>query len=511
MKKFLLLPLLALSMLCGCISKPQTVQQQLAERLDFENSTSCRLLTPDAARKMAEEYFAEAEFIAAQLPNRKLILECTSLGTVLYHASGLGDLLVAGESSRPLSTEKNAPLYLNRFSAAAAPDTQGFLWHLLDAPPQKLRPFIAALPEQTLFAVSFTLTPEKLLDALKAYADTTPENLEKLCRKKFNRSAAELLKGFSGQWDILLFAADNKLHYKISLPDRNGNLALPGRVLLPLLKRHLPGWLPAPELTTPEGRLVIASANAEKFLSEASPLTKSSPALDYLIRQLPADGNGFFYFSSDFSKFLLPEPVVQRGKCKFPFILGVVSSTGSMYDLLSLSNCDIAELQLFSALLLPLRRGSDFFFAQQQKNQQQTRANRLRNITGRQCAARLGVVSRKLQEYAASHQGSFPENLTELELAGNVLVCPAVQYSPYVYFQGFTTKDNPRFPLVCDFQPHGKQLNVILLNGELHTFAIEGDHSLKQLVSTLHSRFKYSEKELQMLLDKISTVDKTME
>ena len=77
--------------------------------------------------------------------------------------------------------------------------------------------------------------------------------------------------------------------------------------------------------------------------------------------------------------------------------------------------------------------------------------------------------------------------------------------------QGFTTKDNPKFPLVCDFQPHGKQLNVILLNGELHTFAIEGDHSLKQLVSTLHSRFKYSEKELQMLLDKISTVDKTME
>ncbi|MBQ9775590.1 MAG: hypothetical protein IJW17_06080 [Lentisphaeria bacterium] len=511
MKRVAALLFLFAVVLCGCVSKPQTAQQQLAERLDFANSSSYCMFSPQTACSMAEQYFSEIEFLAAQQKDRRLVLELTSVGTVFYHASGLKDLLAAGESTRILSKEKQTPLCLNCFSAIAQPGTQGFLWHLLDAPPAPIRPFVDALPGNTLAAGYLDMTPQAVMTALKKYADKTPLELDALCRKNFQKSASEVLDTFSGRWEILLFAADKKIHFKLTVPDRAGYLAPVGRIAVPFLKQLLPPDFAPPQISSADGKLVLMSQNAEKLLAKSGHLLKNAPDLDYLLKHLPQKGNGFFYCGSDFSKLFLPPLIAQRGKVKLPFSLGVILSNGSAYDVQSLSNCTPEELQFFAAMLLPLRRWMEHFLTERRSEQQTAQAERRRDMSEKQCAARLKVIGGKLHEYAKQHNGKFPGLLTDLELAGAGLLCPANQYAPYVYFSGFTTADNPKFPLVCDYQPHGKELNVLLLNGELLSIAQDGIGSLKRTVSILHSRFRYSEKELQMLLEKISAIDKTME
>ena len=511
MKKAVMFAFSLLGVLCGCVSTPQTVQQQLAERLDFANSTGCRLISPDASRKMAEQYFTEAEYLAAQQENRQFVLELTSAGAILYHASGLSDMLAAGESSRPLSSDNKTPVYFNRFAALAKPDTQGFIWHLLDAPRQDLSPFIDSLPEKTLFAGCLYLTPEAIMTALEKYADTSPKELNQLCQQKMGKSASKLLQELSGKWDVIVFHFEGRIHYRFTSPDPEQNLSAAFRILLPLLKRFLPENAPFPQLKNRDGKLLILSQGAENALKEAPLLTKNSPDLDYLIRQLPPQGNGFFFWSSEFSQFLLPANVNLQKNWKLPFVIGTVLSTGSAYDVLSLSNCDLDELQTFCSMLLPLRKAANFLLAGQQKKNRQVKANRALDEFGKLCSAKLLTIGKKLQEYADSHSGRFPANLAKLDLPGEKLLCPAAKYSPYVYFYGFTKKDNPHFPLVCDFIAHGNEARVLLLNGKVISLKTEGHYSLKRLVSTLHTKFRYPEKDLQMLLKKIYTVDKTME
>lgn len=511
MKKTVLMLSLLLLTVCGCVSKPQTVQQKLAGRLDFARSTSYHVVDPVAVRSMAEEYLTEVEFLAAQRKDRQLILEISSLLKVLYHSSGMEELLIAGESSRPLSVEKGAQVWFNSFSALAAPGAQGFLWHLFGKDRMEFRSFVDTLPGETLFAACFEFTPEALAAALAKYGDITPKEFDDICRKRFQKSTFQFLQDFSGRWEFLLFSADGKLHYKLSFPDRAGNFAAGSRFVLPLWKRFVPQSVPVPQFSLKDKRLIITSAGAEKVLEKAEKLVKVSPDMDYLIRQLPPAGNGFFYYGSDFSKQLLPEKIARRGKCKLPFAVGVLLASGEAYDLQCLSNCDINELQLFAGMILPLRKNIGLWQAEQQKMEKLNKINKLHQELGEGCAARLNVLGKKLQAFANTHQGRFPETLTELDMDGSAFLCPATQYSPYVYFSGFTVKDNPALPLVCDFQPHGEAVNVLLLNGKNHILPVGKNYSLKRLVSILHARFKYSEKELQMLLKKISTIEKNME
>jgi hypothetical protein len=119
----------------GCLSPALKPQEELALRLNVENSVSLYCTRAEPARTMLKNYATQAELALTDLQDHTLALEVSSLLAILYQASGLENLSACGASSRLLFAEQNEKLYLNRFCALYSPESDGYLWRMFPSPP----------------------------------------------------------------------------------------------------------------------------------------------------------------------------------------------------------------------------------------------------------------------------------------------------------------------------------------------------------------------------------------
>jgi hypothetical protein len=269
---------------------------------------------------------------------------------------------------------------------------------------------------------------------------------------------------------------------------------------------------PQAEVFSRDGLFILATPQKDSQ-SPRPTLRETSPEYAEFLKQLPPEGAGFLYWSEAFSRALLPPESAIQQNTKVPTFFGVAENTGRSVEFTALCNCDISELKMFGMLQLPLRYGALLLWKNRQETMQFERRQQAQAAavqTARTCAEQLKELYPALKDFARKHNGKFPDLLTDLPLDGKKLLCPEPD-SAYFYMPGMTLDSNPEFPLLFDIARHGNLVNVLLVNGEILSLDLNGDLSPKRVISILQTRFRYPEKELQMLLKKINTADETME
>ena len=146
--------------------------------------------------------------------------------------------------------------------------------------------------------------------------------------------------------------------------------------------------------------------------------------------------------------------------------------------------------------------------------------------------ARVELFKDALKKYAEQHDGAFPagedlDGVRELLKSGllplKATICPGAAgvdtpaetvdtfgeaNCSFVYFGGFTTKSNPKLPLVVDWPlNHAGAVNVLLVDGTIEKLDIDAGNC-KRIVSKLQTIYQYKEKEFRRLIELADKLDK---
>ena len=158
-------------------------------------------------------------------------------------------------------------------------------------------------------------------------------------------------------------------------------------------------------------------------------------------------------------------------------------------------------------------------------------AEEIPDTTG-ECQITLELFKDALKKYADQHNGAFPagedlDGVRELLKAGllplQATICPGAAgvdapaetidtfgeaNCSFIYFGGFTTKSNPKLPLVVDWPlNHEGAVNVLLVDGTIEKLDIDAGNC-KRIVSKLQTIYQYREKEFRRLIELADKLDR---
>ncbi len=555
---------------CGSVSPQQQEEAQVYREIAAQltpGGTGYVILNPrnvlDGINKAGTEFYLWFTAMDEPPANAKDISKVMLHSTLAWRLSGVEDIQGFGASSIRISGENESPLFHNRTFLMVRPDSKGVLWALPGRENRSLAPAWSTLPAETENAGEIDLTPgdaARLLAGSRVFGGwLADERISTL----LGETPESLLDGLSGTLSFASLrapAGDEEAiqgsHIMLALPDSQGKLAaqlrkfsklLPGGKIEegriefpPVLGEQAPMARPVALLR--EGRIVLySSVAAEKGFASPVKTLADSAEFRRLAAGLPEDGIGFFYSHARLAELLnlamerfgqsfrMPEAAWVNSQ------FTVLRRDGNHFLALENSTIDGNQKLLLNQFLLPAAAGA--MAAWEHRGRLNGEAADLEEIpdTTVECQIKLEQFKSALTRYAAAHDGAFPagkgiEGVRELLAAGvlpfEATVCPgalgedvpaanaeAFDYSncSYVYYGGFTTKSNPKLPLVTDWPfNHKGAVNVLLVDGTIEKLDLETSNC-KRIVGQLQARYHYGEEEFRNLIQQADVFDKLFE
>jgi len=560
----------ALFVIAGCCGVPSPkekdaqIYNEIAAQLN-PGGTSYLILNPQNVLSGIERSGMQLylQFLGMQEPPKdaEKITEAGLYSALGWRLSGIEDILGYGESSVLISGADESPLFRNRAFLMIRPESKGVLWAL---PGHENRPFTSlweSLPAEVDTAFEIDLTPGDACRILAQSGKIAPYLKDAKVTAFLGQTPDELLDGLSGAFTIAMIPApgsDEALHDKhmmLSLPDGQGKLAglirkgatlLPGvktegeRVeFIPIFGDQAPKARPVAILQ--KGRVTLySSVAAEKAFT--APTKKFTETDDFkrFSAGLPKEGIAFSYAKEDYAE--LFNLVMETMGQEFRMQNNIWNATRFVMlrregdDFLAVGNSDIDSNQetVLHRVVAPAAVAAIAIKQYMDKNGEEKPEAEAPDTTG-ECQIRLEQFKSALTAYAAKHDGAYPagkglEGVREL-LAGKFLpleatICPgaAEEDTPatdakafdhsncsYVYFGGFTTKSNPKLPLVTDWPfNHKGAVDVLLVDGTIEKLDLETT-SCKRIVGKLQAMYHYNEEEFQDLIKQADALDKMFE
>lgn len=149
------------------------------------------------------------------------------------------------------------------------------------------------------------------------------------------------------------------------------------------------------------------------------------------------------------------------------------------------------------------------------------------------CFANLQKLSKHLQDYADSNNGSMPDGLhidglnkliNKTNLNTSILCCPGSgcelsstknldrENTGYIYFGNWKNNSSDKLPVLMDMpENHNGFFYVILRDGSVQKLVLKQQMSIKRMASYLHTVFKYSEDEFSELIRRANEVDEFLD
>lgn len=563
----------AILLAAGCEStsgraEDARIYRTVAAQLDT-GGTYYQIMNPryvfEAADRIGVQLFNSFTSMPEPPENFTEIMDASLHMALAYRLSGLEDIQGCGSSSVRVSDDREPLLFRNRTFLAVRPESKGFLWAL---PGTENRPLAAswnALPADVDSAFEFELRPDAVYRVFAQSEKFSQYLHDERIALFVGEPPEKLLAGLSGVVGFASIAAEGSdealsgNHLMLSLPDGEGKLAgllrkvvlfLPGAKVEneriefgTVLGEHAPKARPVAMLK--EGRITLySSLAAEKAFTAPEKKLAATEAFQRLSAGLPESGIGYLYNNESYAKVF--NLLMEEFELSFrvnpdswtPSQLTVLTRDGNNFLATGNSSLDSNQSKLVNQLVLPVAVGSMAAKEYLKRNggllpgaEESAEAP---DTTG-ECQIKLELFKDALAQYAERHGGAYPEkeNIEGIRalLAGKFLpleatVCPGAfgedepAESPelfdigncsFIYFGGFTTKSNPKLPLVADWPfNHRGAVNVLLVDGTIEKLELETDNC-KRIVSKLQTMYQYNEKEFQNLIRQADKLDKMFE
>lgn len=535
----------------------------IAEKLDAGGS-SYRIMNPRYVLEGADKVSVQLlnTFLSTQeLPESfREILDQSLHLTLLYRLSGIEDVQGFGESSIRLSGEYEKPLFRNRLYLAIRPGSRGFLWNFPAVENRDLRPAWNELPAEVDSAFEFDLRPDELYRILAENKTLAEYFRDERLAALIGEPPEKLLAGIAGTLCVAsIEAAENDpealsgSHLMISFPDKGGKLFAVAKkfsVLLPgtqaeekriqlgtLLGEEAPKATPV--ILAGDGRIqIFSSVKAERAFTAPEKRLADSEKFRRLTAGLPSEGIGFIYNNESYARalnYLFKEFDLEfqvNPKLWTPEQLTVIVRDGSGFLATGNSSLEGNQSALIHQALLPAAIGALVIREQLADSGVDGEiAEEIPDTTG-ECQITLELFKDALKKYADQHNGAFPagedlDGVRELLKAGllplQATICPGAAgvdapaetidtfgeaNCSFIYFGGFTTKSNPKLPLVVDWPlNHEGAVNVLLVDGTIEKLDIDAGNC-KRIVSKLQTIYQYREKEFRRLIELADKLDR---
>lgn len=517
----------------------------------------------DAADQIGAQLFQSFTTMPEPPENIEEITDESLHAALIYRLSGLEDIQGWGRSSVRISGDREPLLFHNRTFLAVSPESGGFLWALPGTENRPLSDSWNALPADVESAFDFEIRPDAVCHVF-AQIETFSKFL--------NQSQSELLGGtsleklLSGLRGVVRFAsiateeseeALSGSHLMLSLPDNDHKLTEFLRKIVlfmpeakaekeriefgTILGEHAPKANPVAILT--ENRITLYSSRAaEKAFTAPEKTLSETEAFQRLSSGLPESGIGYLYNNESCAK--LFNLLMEEFEVAFrmnpnhwtPQQLTVLTRDGNNFLASGNSTLDSNQSKLVNQFLLPIAVGSvaaKEYLKQKGGLFPETEEDAEEPDTTGDCQIRLELFKDAMAKYAQRHNGSYPEQenlegiralLSEKLLPIEATLCPGAfgackpAKSPerfdadncsYLYFRGFTTKSNPKLPLVADLPfNHKGAVNVLLVDGTIEMLELEAGNC-KRIVSMLQTIYQYRETDFQNLIRQADKIDKT--
>lgn len=535
----------------------------IAEKLD-PNGSYYRIMNPryvlEGADKLSVQLFSA--FTSMQKPpeNFREILDHSLNLALLYRLSGIEDVQGIGESSLRLSGEHEQPLFRNRLYLAIRPGSRGFLWNAVATGNRALGPAWSELPAGIDSAFELDLRPDEVYRIVSESAVLAATLHDERLAAFIGEPPEKLLAELAGTVRIATLPADEEdpeavsgSHLMFSFPDKEGKLfavvkkfsvflpgtrAEEGRIQLgPILGSEAPKATPV--VLSKAGRItVFSSVKAEQAFTSPAQRFADSDKFRRLSAGLPAEGVGFLYSNESYARafnYLLKEfdlDFAVNPKLWTPEQLIVIVREESGFLATGNSTLDSNQNKIIHQILIPAAVGAMAVreYLADSVDAGET-VEEIPDTTG-ECQITLELFKDALKKYAEQHDGAFPagedlDGVRELLKSGllplKATICPGAAgvdtpaetvdtfgeaNCSFVYFGGFTTKSNPKLPLVVDWPlNHEGAVNVLLVDGTIEKLDIDAGNC-KRIVSKLQTIYQYKEKEFRRLIELADKLDK---